>query len=192
MNEPLEIFATAFGLIQGVLVMLDKRSNWVFYSLQMIFLVAFSFNVRLWGDVIVDCFYFLLGIAGFILWKKGNSEDSITTYRWKGRTIWALVSIIATLVIYTILNETDNPLPLLDSITSVTSVIATWFMFRHKLEAWIVWFFNDLFYIVEYFMLPDKAIYLICLYVVWTLLAAASFINWRRLIHSGHTSLSSQ
>lgn len=186
MNEALEISATLLGLIQGVLVMLDKRSNWVFYSLQMLFLVAFSFKVRLWGDVIIDSIYFLMGIAGFILWKKGSSVDSITTYSRKARALWTFAAIIATVTAYSVLRGTDNPLPLLDSITSVTSIIATWFMFRHKLEAWIVWFFNDLFYIAEYFMLPDKAIYLICLYVVWTILAVASYVNWRRLIHSNH------
>lgn len=186
MNEALEIFATLLGLIQGVLVMLDKRSNWVFYSLQMLFLVAFSVNVRLWGDVLIDSIYFLMGIAGFILWKKGSSVDSITTYSRKAHVLWTFAAIIATVTAYAVLRETDNPLPLLDSITSVTSIIATWFMFRHKLEAWIVWFFNDLFYIAEYFMLPDKAFCLICLYVVWTILAVASYVNWLRLINSNH------
>lgn len=191
MNEALEISATLLGLIQGVLVMLDKRSNWVFYSLQMLFLVAFSFKVRLWGDVLIDSVYFLMGVAGFILWKKGSSVDSITTYSRKVRALWTFAAIIATVTAYSVLRGTDNPLPLLDSITSVTSIIATWFMFRHKLEAWIVWFFNDLFYIAEYFMLPDKAIYLICLYVVWTILAVASYVNWRRLIHSNNDSFPS-
>lgn len=79
------------------------------------------------------------------------------------------------------LNRTDNPLPLLDSITSVTSIVATWFMFCHKLEAWVVWFINDLFYIVEYFMLPDSAMYLIGLYIIWTVFAVVSFVNWKRL-----------
>lgn len=182
MNGTFEILATVFGLIQGILVMLDKRSNWIFYSLQMLFLVAFSINVRLWGDVAIDSVYSLLGIAGFILWKKGNSVDKISVLSWKARAVWALISAIAIAATYALLRETDNPLPLLDSITSITSVIATWFMFRHKLEAWVVWLINDLFYIAEYMMLPDKAIYLICLYVIWTILAVASYINWRRLL----------
>ena len=50
----LEVLSTVFGLIQGVLVMLDKRSNWIFYSLQMFFLILFSINVHLWGDVAID------------------------------------------------------------------------------------------------------------------------------------------
>lgn len=50
----IEMLPTVFGLIQGVLVMLDKRSNWAFYTLQMFFLVLFSIKVQLWGDVAID------------------------------------------------------------------------------------------------------------------------------------------
>ena len=176
-----EILSTLFGLVQGVLVMLNKRSNWIFYSLQMLFLVLFSISVHLWGDVVIDSFYFFIGIGGFILWKKGGQAETISTYGWRARIIWSAVSLAAIFVFWIILRRTDNPLPLLDSITSVTSIVATWFMFRHKLEAWVVWFINDLFYIAEYFLLPDKAVYLICLYIIWTILAVVSFFNWRRL-----------
>ena len=177
----LEVLSTVFGLVQGVLVMLDKRSNWIFYSLQMLFLVLFSINVHLWGDVAIDSIYFFIGIGGYFLWREGNGAAAISVYGWKARVVWGLASIVLIVLSWIILSKTDNPLPLLDSITSVTSIVATWFMFNHKLEAWVVWLLNDLFYIAEYFMLPDRALYLIGLYVIWTVLAMASFVNWKRL-----------
>lgn len=176
----LEILSTVFGLIQGVLVMLDRRSNWIFYSLQMSCLVLFSINVHLWGDVAIDGVYFFLGIGGYLLWRKGNKAASISVYEWTARLAWGLASVVAIAVFWLFLSKTNNPLPLLDSITSVTSIVATWFMFCRKLEAWVVWFVNDLFYIAEYFMLPDRALYLIGLYILWTLLAIASFVIWRQ------------
>lgn len=188
----LEILATISGLVQGVLVMLNKRSNWVFYSLQMVFLVVFSVNVKLWGDVAIDSVYFFLGIAGFILWKKDGSENSITVFSWVNRVKWLLITLIAVIATYAVLKMTDNPLPMLDSVTSVTSIVATWFMFRHKLEAWIIWLLNDLFYIAEYAMLPDQPLYLISLYIIWTVLALFSFLNWRRLLRKSVASVYSQ
>ena len=68
----LEVLSTVFGLIQGILVMLNKRSNWIFYSLQMLFLVLFSINAHLWGDMAIDSVYFFVGIGGYFLWKKGH------------------------------------------------------------------------------------------------------------------------
>ena len=47
----LEIGATIFGLIQGVLVMLNKRSNWIAYSIQMLLMLMFSYSMNLYGDV---------------------------------------------------------------------------------------------------------------------------------------------
>lgn len=55
-------------------------------------------------------------------------------------------------------------------------------MFRHKLEAWIVWFLNDVAYIAEYISLPDKAFGLISLYILWTVLAVFSYINWKWIL----------
>ena len=33
----------------------------------------------------------------------------------------------------------------------------------------------------QYFNLPDQALYLFALYVIWTVLAVATFINWLRI-----------
>lgn len=82
-----EVLSTVFGLIQGVLVMLDRRSNWFFYTLQMLFLVLFSIDMRLWGDVTIDSIYSFLGIGGFFLWRKGSQAESISVYGWKELSI---------------------------------------------------------------------------------------------------------
>ena len=115
------------------------------------------------------------------MWKRGNKADTISIYGSKERIIWSVASILAITVCWAILRKTNNPLPLLDAITSITSIVATWLMFLHKLETWVVWFFNDIFYIAEYFFLPNPAMYLIGLYIIWTVLAVASFANWKRL-----------
>lgn len=75
----LEITATILGLIQGILVMADKRCNWIFYSfLADAVPCRFSANMHLWGDVAIDSIYFFVGIAGFILWGKGEAMFSVS------------------------------------------------------------------------------------------------------------------
>ena len=86
----LEILSTVLGLIQGVLVMLNRRSNWIFYTLQMFFLVLFSINAHLWGDVAIDGIYFFVGIGGFFLWRNGKKAEAISVYGWKERLAWDL------------------------------------------------------------------------------------------------------
>ena len=55
-------------------------------------------------------------------------------------------------------------------------------MMRKKTDTWIIWFINDIFYAIEYFIIPEQAIYLFLLNVVWSLMAIASYINWYKLM----------
>ena len=75
MMNILEIAATIFGLLQGYLVMLNKRSNWIAYSIQMVFMILFSLSMHLYGDVANSSIYLILGIIGFIIWNKKDDKD---------------------------------------------------------------------------------------------------------------------
>ena len=185
-----EIIAAVLGLIQGVLVMLNRRSNWVFYILQMVFLLVFSLINRLYGDVVNNSIYLVLGVAGLLSWDRSGSEKGgISSAGLRERIAYTLLTAAGTAAVGYILGMTDDPLPVLDAFTTVTSFIATYYMVRRKLDAWIIWFVNDIFYAVEYFILPDQALYLFALNVIWTGMAAASYVNWRKIMISGEETI---
>lgn len=178
----LEIGAAIFGLIQGFLVMFNKRSNWIAYIIQMLFLILFSLSMNLYGDVVNNSIYFIFGIIGFILWNK-NDTKKITKCGWKERIIYTSLICIFTIIVYSFLKTTDDPLPLLDAFTTVSSLVATYYMITKKIDAWIIWSINDVFYAIEYYILPDQAIYLFLLNVVWCFMAVGSYINWYRIMN---------
>lgn len=180
-SEQLEILATVFGLIQGILVMLNKRSNWVVYVIQLGFLIAFSYVNGLYGDMVQSGI--MVGICAYAFVTWGKPESAITVLNKKSAIGVSALVIVGTLVGYAILAQTDDPLPHLDSFTTVTTFIALVLMAMRKVEAWIVWFINDVAYIIEYAMLPDQAIYLLALYLIWTAMAVLSFINWSHEYH---------
>lgn len=177
-----EIGATILGLIQGVLVMINKRSNWIFYIFQMIFLLVFSFVNHLYGDMVNNSIYFIMGIVGFVLWNKNNKSNKITLSSVKERFIYILLIFIGTIVVYIILSNTNDPLPLLDAFTTISSLVATYCMVKKKIETWIIWFINDIFYAIEYFILPNQAFYLFVLNVIWTIMAVISYYNWKKIM----------
>ena len=178
----IEVGATVLGLIQGVLVMLNRRSNWIFYCLQMIFLIMFSLANRLYGDIVNNSIYLLMGIVGFILWNKNSKSAKITKASYIERIIYVLVIAAGTIIVSSILKNTDDPLPILDAFTTVSSVVATYYMMKKKIDTWIIWFINDIFYAIEYFILPDQALYLFALNIIWTVLAVFSYINWNKIM----------
>ncbi len=177
----LEIGATVFGLIQGILVMFNKRSNWIAYTIQMLLLVLFSLSMNLYGDVINNSIYLVLGIIGFILWNKADKRK-ITKCSWKERIIYTSTIGLVTIFGYLILKNTNDPLPLLDSFTTVSSLVATYYMMTKKIDTWIIWFINDIFYAFEYYILPNQAFYLFLLNVIWTFMAIGSYISWSKIM----------
>lgn len=177
----LEIGATIFGLLQGILVLLNKRSNWIFYIAQIICLLIFSYLNKLYGDVLSNSIYFVFGIIGWFLWKN---EDIalISACSSKERLVYSSIIVFGTIIMFILLSKTQDPLPLIDSFTSVSSFIATYYMVRKKLDTWIIWFVNDICYVVQYGLLENQAVYLMSLNIVWTAMAVASFFNWLKIM----------
>ena len=177
----LEIGATIFGLMQGVLVMLNKRSNWIACLIQMILMILFSLSMHLYGDVTNSAIYLVLGIIGFIIWNKKDEKD-IKKCSTKERIIYSFIIAISTCIAFFVLNKTDDPLPLLDAFTTTSSFVATYYMMTKKIDTWIIWFINDIFYAIEYFILPEQALSLFFLNIVWTIMAIVSYINWNKIM----------
>ncbi len=178
-----ELSSTFLGLIQGVLVMLNKRSNWIFYCLQMLFLILFSFMNNLYGDIFNNSIYLIMGFVGFILWNK-NKTNKITRTSFKEKIIYISLIGFGTIILSSILKNTNDPLPILDSFTTLSSLVATYYMIKKKIDTWVIWFINDIFYALEYFILPNQAIYLFALNIIWTFMAIASYINWKRIMEN--------
>lgn len=179
----LELGATILGLIQGILVMLNKRSNWIFYILQMLFLIVFSSINHLYGDITNNSVYLVMGIVGFILWNKNSKSSEITSCKLKEKIMYTAIIVLGTIIVSLILKNTDDPLPILDAFTTISSFVATYYMMKKRIDTWIIWFINDIFYAVEYFILPNQALYLFALNIIWTGMAVASYINWKKIMN---------
>lgn len=165
--------------------MFNKRSNWIFCILQMAFLILFSSMNHLYGDVVNNSIYLVMGFVGFILWNRNSDTNKITATSKKEKLIYILLIIVGTLGVSAILKNTNDPLPMLDAFTTITSLIATYYMVKKKIDTWVIWFINDIFYAIEYFILPNQAFYLFLLNVVWTLMAVGSYSNWKKLMKEG-------
>lgn len=175
-----EILAVIFGILQGISVALNKKSNWAFYIIQMIFMCIFSYQNHLYGDTLNNFIYIFFGIYGWISWSRPQS--AITYLNTAQRILICIILLVGYILLRWRLTGTDDPLPAIDSFTTVSSVVATVLMMKRKVETWILWFINDVVYVVEYFLLPNQAIYLMFLNIVWTGLAVYSFINWKKIV----------
>lgn len=177
----LEIVIVLVGIVQGILAMLNKRSNWLVYALQMAMLVVFSYTNHLYGDMFQNGAYLIICIISWFIWSPNGNSSRISVLTNQQRILLTLLTISLTLILGYALQSTDDPLPFVDAFTTTTTIVALFLMALHKLETWVMWFVNDIAYMYQYFNLPDQAIYLFGLYVVWTVMAVFSFIKWRKI-----------
>lgn len=112
--------------------------------------------------------------------KKDSNQIRLVSY--KERINYILLITIGTIALNLVLKTTDDPLPLLDSFTTISSLVATYYMIKKKLDTWIIWFINYIFYAIEYFMLPNQALYLFLLNIVWAFMAVGSYLNWKKIL----------
>ena len=182
----LEIITSIFGLIQSILIMLNKKENWIFYILNILTLTIFSFTAKLYGDVLENIIYLIIGFFGLFTWYSKNISSKFTKHnkiQWmnnKERIIFFIIFILITGIIYLWLTHTDDPLALLDAVTTGLSFVATLTMAMKKVDSWIYWLIDDILMAITYFSLPNKAIYLMSLNIIWIFLAIGTIYTWNK------------
>lgn len=181
-----EIAATVFGLVQSILILFNRRENWIFYMLNILTLTIFSFTAKLYGDVLENSVYIIIGILGLFTWYSDKIETNLLSkyggkIRYctnKERVIYGISLVVVSIMCYFWLSYTNDPMPFLDAITTGMGLVATLMMAFKKIDAWVIWFVDDILMALIYFSLPDKALYLMALNILWIFLAIGTYMNW--------------
>lgn len=183
----LEIFSACCGLIQSILILFKRKENWIFYLLNILTLTIFSFTAKLYGDVIENLVYVVFGFLGLFTWysvsvskKIFGNENNIRYANWKERIFYVFMFLSISVGMYFFLKSTDDPFPFLDAITTGMSFTATLMMAFKRVDSWVVWFVDDILMAYVYFSLPEKAIYLMALNIIWVILAVCTFWTWHK------------
>lgn len=140
--------------------------------------LTFYLDIRgnLYLEGILQLFYFLMGIYGWLNWKKDKLKNlPITRWPINYHLINIALSSLASMVLgYLFFKYTDQKNPFLDAFTTCFSLLATYMVVKRILENWIYWIFINgalicLFYLNEYPILAFQyAIFLVMsFYGLW-------------------------
>lgn len=178
----IELVAVAVTLVA---VWLTTRQNvWCWpVSLVSVSLYAWVFyGARLYADTGLQGLYFGLSVYGWWAWTRGgpdHGELQVATATPRVRLGLLAVGVVGGLVLGSTLERfTDASLPFMDSLLTSFSVVAQWLQTRKLLEAWVVWFTVDVFYVGMFLykgLVPTAG-----LYAVFLVLAGSGFVQWRR------------
>lgn len=184
----LQIVGVALGLLY---LYFEYKANiwlWVVGLIMPVVHGALYFRQGLYADFSMEVYYILAGIYGLAMWSRGGKKEKKSELEigYTPRVAWvAIVGVYALLhaAIYLLLTTfTDSTVPFWDSLTTALSMIAYWLLSRKYVEQWLVWLAVDVITVGLYIYkdIPLTA----GLYALYSALAIAGYLRWKRTIKS--------
>ncbi len=142
-----EVFAVAMGLTYVLLILRRNRWGWVAGALSSCVYVVIAARARLPMQSVLQAYYVVMSVYGWISWTRNAEEQGGRIFRWPLRRHLMAIMLILTASMLSarlLATETRAAWPLLDSLTTWTSLVATWLVARSVLENWFYWICADL------------------------------------------------
>ena len=196
----LEIVAAFFGLLSVFFSV--KRNIWVYPTgiISTTIYVYILFNFGLLGDMLINVYYSIMSIYGWISWNK-NTENQIIRVDFAKKKDWLVglslfvLSFIAVCGVYYFKPFIDNHFSMngvslgfqqldwanwLDIFTTSLFLIGMWFMAKRKVENWLFWIVGDLICIP---MMLYKGLGITSLqYLIFTIMAVMGYLEWMKQV----------
>ncbi|WP_267405372.1 MULTISPECIES: nicotinamide riboside transporter PnuC [unclassified Chryseobacterium] len=195
----MEASAAFFGILSVYYSI--KKNIWVYPTgiISTLLYVYILFNFGLLGDCMINVYYTIISIYGWILWSK-NSEDNIhVDVKWAEKKEWVygillfIISLILVTVVYYFKPYIDNRFSMkdvnlglyhldwanwLDVITTSTFLLGMWLMAKRRIDSWIFWIIGDIICIP---MMIYKGLGITSVqYLVFTIMAISGYVNWEK------------
>ena len=166
---------------------------WPVSLLGLILSLYVFFNTQLYLQATLQIFYIVIAVYGWFNWKRGEKNDIkliISRLKIKAGLMYLGTGIVLTLIVgYLFRQYTEDPMPWMDSLTTVCGIITTFLMAKKILDNWLIWIFNDI--ILVGMCYYQKLYIFTILYVVFIILAIYGFIEWRRDLKSPQPTVDS-
>ena len=185
----LETVAVTLGTIS---VFYSKKNSILLYPTGLastIIYIYLLYDWQLFGDLLINLYYFYMSIYGWILWGRRYENDNdflkITLISYRDYVICALIfvfSIIFVSGIYIALNRFDKWWAYADIIMTGLLFVGTWLLAKRKLENWLFLIAGDiiaipLFYLKGYTLTSILNIFL-------TVIAVFGYLAWKKILHA--------
>ena len=176
-----ETVAVATGFAYVLLILRRNRLGWVAGAISSTLYVHIAARSQLPMQSVLNAYYVVMSVYGWISWTRNAEEQGGRIFRWPlRRHLLAIVLILAVSALSARLLATfaQDDWPLLDSVTTWTSFLATWMVARSVLENWCYWIAADLIMVFLYLQqghAPSAG-----LFASYIVVASLGFRSWLR------------
>ncbi len=178
-NIILEFIAALSAIFYVVLAAKQCYLCWPISILSTLIYMGLYFNVHLYLESILQIFYLILSIYGWIFWQKNETKFLVTknSFGYNFLSIFTLL-IVSLILSFIASNHSDISMPYLDAPIFIFSLYATFITAKKKLESWTYWIVIDL--ISGYVSFSKGLRVTSVLFFVYVVLAIFGFYEWRK------------
>jgi nicotinamide mononucleotide transporter len=170
------------ALLYIFLVALENSWGWLFGIISSLLSIYLCYSGKLFLESGLNVFYVIIGIYGWYQWLYGSKERTelpITYLSTRNNLLLILLGAIAWIPFgYIAEKYSTQVLPYMDAFITAFSLVATWMTAKKIIENWLYWIIIDG---LSIFLFAYRGFYLLSLlYIIYTILAAAGYISWRK------------
>ena len=199
----LEAMAASLGILS---VWYARKENILVYPTGLVstgIYVYLLFQWQLYGDTIINAYYFTMSIVGWYIWTRKIDPDHYTPITRVNRRDWSyillifILTFIGILLIYRYkpyinsgfeagsLNQEYmyTMVDYIDAFTTGTAFVAMWLMAKKRLEHWHFWIITDIVAIPLYFWFKNHGITGIQ-YIVFLIFAILGLFEWKNSLNN--------
>ena len=176
----LEIFAVIFALLYLFLAMKKNIACWYAAFISTLIYIIIYWDVSLYMESLLNFYYLLMAIYGWINWNKKSQIDKnyVISWSYQNHIVVILLILILTVISGFSLQKTDAVYPYLDSFTTWASVITTFMVAQKILSNWIFWIIINS---VAIFLNFDRELYLtVILLMTYQVMSIYGYYQWRK------------
>ena len=172
----IESLAVLFSLLYVILAAKENIWCWGAALISVSLYVYICYTAKLYPETGLQIFYLIMAIIGYFTWNKKNKEKIKEWSEFKHLIIIILGALFSFIMGFYFFTYTESAMPIIDSITTTFSIIATYMVVKKVLGNWLYWIVIDLLSVYMYF---HRDLHLTSLlFVAYATIAVFGYISW--------------
>lgn len=179
--EFLNVLALGTGVAYAVLAARRNRLCWIAGAVSSVCAAVLSGMNKLPMQAALQVFYVGMSFYGWWSWVRGSSNGELAIGAWPvGWHLGAAAVLVGVsfCIAYWLRSGDAAAWPLLDSLTTTFSLLATWLAARARLENWLYWIVINAIMVFLFFEQRVWGMAILSLLLMG--IAASGYIAWRR------------
>ncbi len=189
----MEIFTLVTGVIYIVLEIRQKNLMWVVGVLTSVAAMWVFFRQGLYASFGLNTYYLITSFVGLWQWRRDKGKlveivdnesdgkrDVIHLNKMRPITVGLLAFIlpVGTYLLGILMEQMGNPMSYLDSLVTVLSIVATWWLVKAYIQQWWLWIIADT--LSAILCAVQGLWWMTALYAAYALSAVYGYRHWRK------------